>query len=88
MVKMETVKIKNSSIMKLLEAAPSCVPAPADGEKESEQHVTVKLRKKGTCHISIGMNKKDLGIHGWLYQILYVIDTYNNRTVNYFAYLC
>ncbi|XP_062356328.1 ankyrin repeat domain-containing protein 27 isoform X1 [Cinclus cinclus] len=36
----------NSNIMKLLEAAPSCVPASAEGEKESEQHVTVKIRKK------------------------------------------
>lgn len=55
---METLKIKNSSIMKLLEAASSCVPTSAEGEKESEQHVTVKIRKKGTCHISTGMNKK------------------------------
>ncbi|XP_005052748.1 PREDICTED: ankyrin repeat domain-containing protein 27 [Ficedula albicollis] len=36
----------NSNIMKLLEAAPSCVPTSAEGEKKSEQHVTVKIRKK------------------------------------------
>uniref|UniRef100_A0A8C5T7Z9 Ankyrin repeat domain 27 n=1 Tax=Malurus cyaneus samueli TaxID=2593467 RepID=A0A8C5T7Z9_9PASS len=41
----------NSNIMKLLEAAPSCVPSSAEGEKENEQHITVKIRKKGTCHI-------------------------------------
>ncbi|NWW35922.1 ANR27 protein, partial [Panurus biarmicus] len=35
----------NSNIMRLLEAAPSCVPTSAEGE-ESEQHVTVKIRKK------------------------------------------
>lgn len=44
-------------MMKLLEAAPSCVPTSAEGEKESEQHVTGKIRKKGTCDIFIGMNK-------------------------------
>lgn len=59
MVKMETLEIKNSNIMKLLEAAPSCVPTSAEGEKES---VAVKIRKKGTCDISTDMNKK--GIHG------------------------
>lgn len=56
---METLEIKNSNIMKLLEAAPSCVPTSAEGEKES---VAVKIRKKGTCDISTDMNKK--GIHG------------------------
>uniref|UniRef100_A0A8C0VHI3 Ankyrin repeat domain 27 n=1 Tax=Cyanistes caeruleus TaxID=156563 RepID=A0A8C0VHI3_CYACU len=48
----------NSNIMKLLEAAPSCVPKSAEGEKESEQHVTVKIRKKGTSDICTSMNKK------------------------------
>uniref|UniRef100_A0A8C3UJI3 Ankyrin repeat domain 27 n=1 Tax=Catharus ustulatus TaxID=91951 RepID=A0A8C3UJI3_CATUS len=45
----------NSNIMKLLEAAPSCVPTSAEGEKES---IAVKIRKKGTCDISTDMNKK------------------------------
>ncbi|XP_071423941.1 ankyrin repeat domain-containing protein 27 isoform X1 [Pithys albifrons albifrons] len=36
----------NSNIMKLLEAAPSSVLTSAEGEKESEQHATVKTRKK------------------------------------------
>nr|XP_021396597.1 ankyrin repeat domain-containing protein 27 isoform X4 [Lonchura striata domestica] len=36
----------NSNIMNLLEAAPSCVPTSAEGEKESEQHITGKIRKK------------------------------------------
>lgn len=55
---METFKIKNSNIIKLLETAPSCVATSAEREKESEQHATIKIRKKGTCHISTGMNKK------------------------------
>ncbi|XP_039930933.1 ankyrin repeat domain-containing protein 27 isoform X4 [Hirundo rustica] len=38
--------LQNSNIMKLLEAAPSCVPTSAEGEKESEQHITVRIRKK------------------------------------------
>nr|XP_041574570.1 ankyrin repeat domain-containing protein 27 isoform X2 [Taeniopygia guttata] len=38
--------LQNSNIMKLLEAAPSCVPTSAEGEKESEQHITGKIRKK------------------------------------------
>lgn len=58
MVKMETLKLKNSNIMKLLEAAPSCPPTSAEGEKEREQHITGKTRKKGICDISTGMNKK------------------------------
>uniref|UniRef100_A0A8C0HKJ9 Ankyrin repeat domain 27 n=1 Tax=Buteo japonicus TaxID=224669 RepID=A0A8C0HKJ9_9AVES len=48
----------NSNIIKLLETAPSCVATSAEREKESEQHATIKIRKKGTCHISTGMNKK------------------------------
>lgn len=73
MVKMETLEIKNSNIMKLLEAAPSSTTS-AEGEKESEQRITVKIRKKGACDISILLwIKRDLGIHGWLYQIFYVI---------------
>nr|XP_054497070.1 ankyrin repeat domain-containing protein 27 isoform X2 [Agelaius phoeniceus] len=38
--------LQNSNIMKLLEAAPSCPPTSAEGEKESEQHMTGKIRKK------------------------------------------
>lgn len=55
---METFKIKNSNIIKLLETAPSYVPTSAEKEKECEQHATIKIRKKGTCRISTGMNKK------------------------------
>lgn len=55
---METFKIKNSNILKLLETAPSYVPTSAEREKEREQHATIKIRKKGTCHISTGMHKK------------------------------
>ncbi|NXX43177.1 ANR27 protein, partial [Tricholaema leucomelas] len=37
----------NSNIIKLLETAPSCVPASAEREeKECEQHATLKIRKK------------------------------------------
>ncbi|XP_069649608.1 ankyrin repeat domain-containing protein 27 isoform X2 [Haliaeetus albicilla] len=36
----------NSNIIKLLETAPSCVATSAEREKESEQHATIKLRKK------------------------------------------
>lgn len=57
MVKTETFKIKNSNISKLLETAPSYVPTSAEREKECEQHASIKIRKKGTCHISTGMNK-------------------------------
>jgi len=58
MVKMETFKNKNSSIIKLLETAPSYVPTAAEREKECEQHAAMKIRKKGMCHISTGMNEK------------------------------
>uniref|UniRef100_A0A8C5T6N9 Ankyrin repeat domain 27 n=1 Tax=Malurus cyaneus samueli TaxID=2593467 RepID=A0A8C5T6N9_9PASS len=57
----------NSNIMKLLEAAPSCVPSSAEGEKENEQHITVKIRKKGTCHICTAMKKKGFG-NSWRAQ--------------------
>ncbi|XP_035192873.1 ankyrin repeat domain-containing protein 27 isoform X2 [Oxyura jamaicensis] len=36
----------NSNIIKLLETAPSYVPASAEREKEYEQHATIKIRKK------------------------------------------
>lgn len=84
---METVKIKNSNIMKLLEAAASSTTS-AEEEKESEQHVTVKIRKKGTCGISTNMNKKRFR-NSWMTisNILCNCFTYSNKTVNYFAYL-
>ncbi|POI30517.1 hypothetical protein CIB84_005734 [Bambusicola thoracicus] len=43
---METSKIKNSNIIKLLETAASYVPTSAEGERECEQHATIKIRKK------------------------------------------
>ncbi|KAM8982980.1 ankyrin repeat domain-containing protein 27 isoform 2-T4 [Ara ararauna] len=36
----------NSSIIKLLETAPSYVPTSAEREKECEQHASIKIRKK------------------------------------------
>lgn len=36
----------NSNIIKLLETAASYVPPAAEGEKECEQHATIKIRKK------------------------------------------
>lgn len=84
---METLKIKNSNIMKLLEAAPSYVPPSAEGENESEQHVTGKIRKKGTCEISTGMNKK-----GFRNSQVAISNTlrncyiYNNRTIIFHIY--
>uniref|UniRef100_A0A672UP47 Ankyrin repeat domain 27 n=1 Tax=Strigops habroptila TaxID=2489341 RepID=A0A672UP47_STRHB len=30
----------------------------SEREKECEQHASIKIRKKGTCHISTGLNKK------------------------------
>uniref|UniRef100_A0A8C5T5B5 Ankyrin repeat domain 27 n=1 Tax=Malurus cyaneus samueli TaxID=2593467 RepID=A0A8C5T5B5_9PASS len=72
----------NSNIMKLLEAAPSCVPSSAEGEKENEQHITVKIRKKGTCHICTAMKKKGFG-NSWgvpLHQLLSLIFLDRNRS--------
>lgn len=57
-MKTETSKIKNSNIIKLLETAASYVPPAAEGEKECEQHATIKIRKKGTRPISTVMNEK------------------------------
>lgn len=51
-MKMETSKIKNSNISKLLETAASYVPASAEEEKECEQHATIKIRRKGTYPLS------------------------------------
>lgn len=59
MVKMETSKMKNSNIIKLLETAPSNVSTSAEGEKECEQHAAIKIRK-GMCPISTGVNEKGL----------------------------
>uniref|UniRef100_A0A8C3HST2 Ankyrin repeat domain 27 n=1 Tax=Chrysemys picta bellii TaxID=8478 RepID=A0A8C3HST2_CHRPI len=49
----------NSNIMKLLQTAPSYAPTSAEGgETDYEQHVTIKIRKKGMCHIFISINRK------------------------------
>ncbi|XP_009083349.1 PREDICTED: ankyrin repeat domain-containing protein 27 [Acanthisitta chloris] len=39
----------NSNIVKLLEAAPRCAPTSAEGEKKSEQHAALRIRKKVHC---------------------------------------
>lgn len=52
-------KIKNSSILKLLQATPSNAPESAEGgEIDSEQHITGKIRKKGKCHSFTGTKRE------------------------------